>query len=169
MFTACKSPPDGSCYFHSILRAVNKDYSERDYPQKKEYVALFRSCLANILPLQYDRLSAGQLAAYSKYVEGYNLVDLQLELINYSAQVDIVYHELISNALHIDIYIFDEKTSDPHLLADPGLLHLGRRSIVLLYSSGHYDTLTYQGRSVFEPDEDIIQRIRNRQNSLRRD
>lgn len=121
---------DGSCYFHSILRAVDPVYIQLPMHQKSEYVYKFRCKLADLLPTVFMQLSRGTLH------ERYPLSHLQQELRSHQA-VDDVFQEFVSDLLNIDIYIIDRSGNKRQLFDE--ILIKGRPSVLLIYNGFHYD------------------------------
>ena len=95
---------DGSCFFHSVLRAFNTDYIKaKSITYRVNMARTFRNALADLLeeidPLTgrnyYSGLNNGELEKISGGVKEYSLAGLQKELRS-SASVDNIYQELIS-------------------------------------------------------------------------
>jgi len=175
-------PPDGSCFFHAILRAFNTDYILADKETRVLIVRNFRKALALALDeidlktgmKIYDQLSNGQYLKFAKELcnKQYTMENLQNELLSNEWASDS-YLELISEQLYIDIYILDENTGDIYPISNNfSILHKGRNSIILLYRGNHYDTLGCKNSSgdfnyFFVPTHPLIQTIRNRFIKLR--
>lgn len=185
-----KVPPDGSCFFHSILRAFYKEYIETESKNYRTVlVKKLRYSLSEALgerneftnTSEYDAMGNGY---YRKYNEAVKMVDgdthsmeyLQAELKSNNS-VDHSYIEILSNHLNLDIYLISSKTGDVYLTGtDRNLLYKNRKSIVILYSPGHYDIIgikrkTEHNESVifntlFSCDHDLILAIKGRINQL---
>ena len=79
---------DGSCFFHSVLRAFSKTYLELNTIQDRiAYSKILRNLLADSLmeidsngKMLYDNLSKGNLREFSKYSPEYELGNLVSEL-----------------------------------------------------------------------------------------
>ena len=185
-----KVPPDGSCFFHSILRAFYREYIEaetKDY--RINLVKKLRSSLSEALEekneytniSEYDTLGNGY---YKKFNEAIKMVDgdthslesLQIELKS-NNPVDHSYIEILSNHLNLDIYLISSKTGDVYLTGtDRQLLYKNRKSIVILYSPGHYDIIGLKRKpnqngiiifdTLFSCDHDLILAIKGRINHL---
>lgn len=161
-----KVPPDGSCFFHSILRAFHKEYITATTSDiRKRLCRKLRDSTAESLqevnPItnktEYDTLGNGYYKNFNdaiKDVDGdiYSLNGLQRELLG-NGPVDHAYIEILSNHLELDIYLISAKKGDVYLTGtDTKLLYKGRRSIVIFYTTGHYDILGIKRPG----DEDII-------------
>ena len=167
---------DGSCYFHSVLRAFNTDYMKTTAVFDRINLARsFRNNLAirlsEIDPITgqeyYDGLNNGNLADISKGVKEYSKEYLRKELLS-SEPVDNIYQELISNAINKDIYIIDMETMDMYNTGSAYTLYYkGRNSIVIAYSPGHFETIGLKRsdgtiNTVFTPEHPLIQACKER-------
>lgn len=182
---AIKVLGDGSCFFHSILRAFNVSYIQSDnISKRKELATLIRHATAASLeeknPLtgktEYESLGGGYYKNFNdavKDVEGdrYSMEAMQRELLS-SRPVDHAYIEILSNHLELDIYLISAKTGDVYTTGtELELYYRNRRSIVILYSPGHYDVLgivrTNSGPDVvfdtlFAPSHEFIVALQKR-------
>lgn len=176
-----RTPRDGSCFFHSIVKAYYKPYItgkiDGRYFDKKEFIKGLRKSLSIKLgtrvdpsteEIHYDTLSRGQLKDFSLDVPEYTLINMQREL-DSNRSVDNVYNEFISNELNKDIYILDFVNQDVYVTGnDADILYKGRKSIILLYLPGHYELVgihTSKGiKTLFKPDHEFIKAIRERLN-----
>lgn len=144
---------DGSCFFHSILRAFNRQYIESSREERAKMAAMTREYLADALEeidpktnkTYYEGLSAGNLAELGKNYEPASLQFLQ-KLLRSKHSVSHEFHEAISNFFNLDIYILFRNTKDVYILdSNPELLYKKRLSIFILYSQGgdegHYDVI----------------------------
>ena len=85
------------------------------------------------------------------------------------------YNEFISNQLDIDIYIIDGIKRDVYMTGtEDSLIYKNRKSVILLYLPGHYELIGTSNSSdigiintFFDPEDRIIQIIRNRMKELR--
>ncbi len=167
---------DGSCYFHSVLRAFNTDYMKTTAVFDRINLARsFRNNLAirlsEIDPITgqeyYDGLNNGNLGDISKGVKEYSKEYLRKELLS-SEPVDNIYQELISNAINKDIYIIDMETMDMYNTGSAYTLYYkGRNSIVIAYSPGHFETIGLKRsdgtiNTVFTPEHPLIQACKER-------
>jgi len=167
---------DGSCYFHSVLRAFNTDYMKTTAVFDRINLARsFRNNLAirlsEIDPITgqeyYDGLNNGNLADISKGVKEYSKEYLRKELLS-SEPVDNIYQELLSNAINKDIYIIDMETMDMYNTGSAYTLYYkGRNSIVIAYSPGHFETIGLKRsdgtiNTVFTPEHPFIQACKER-------
>lgn len=176
-------PPDGSCFFHAILRAFSKDYitsnKENRIIQVKKFRILLAIALSETDPKTgiriYDQLSGGEYAKFAKELksENYTLETLQNELLSDEWASDS-YLELVSELLFLDIYIIDEKTQDVYSIPNNfKLLHKGRNSIIILYKGDHYDVIGLKGHngridSFFQASHPLIQVLKERYIKLRK-
>ena len=184
-----KVPPDGSCFFHSILRAFYKEYIETDSVECRNLlVKKLRYSLSEALEekndytntSEYDTMGNGYLRKYNeaiKSVDGdtHSMESLQKELKS-NNPVDHSYMEILSNHLDIDIYLISSKTGDVYLTGtDRRLLYKNRKSIIIFYSPGHYDIIGIRRKSkegviifdtLFSYDHDLILAIKERVNQL---
>jgi hypothetical protein len=153
--TLIKVIPDGSCFFHAVLRAFNISYiRSSSNNERHKYVKKLREALSIALEeidpstglREYDRLGGGSYAEYNKAVSGvtendYSLEGLQKELLS-DRPVDHVYIEMLSNHFNKDIYLINSNTQDVYMTGtDLNLLYRNRDSIVIYYSPGHYDII----------------------------
>lgn len=166
---------DGNCYFHSVLRAFNSSYMTAKTPFDRINIArTFRNGLADRLneidPLTskdyYSGLSNGKLENSSHGIREYTKEALHRELFS-SSPVDNIYQELISNAVNKDIYIIDGETMDIYNTCNQfSLLYKGRNSIVIFYTSGHFEVVGIKRTdgsidTLFTPEHILIQTCRD--------
>ena len=167
---------DGSCFFHSVLRAFNTDYIKaKSITDRVNMARTFRNALADLLeeidPLTgrnyYAGLNNGELEKISGGVKEYSLAGLQKELRS-SASVDNIYQELISNCLNKDIYIIDGLKKDMyHVGSAFPLYYKGRNSILIYYTPGHFEVVGLKHSNgtvdtLFTPEHPLIQSCRER-------
>lgn len=135
-------PPDGSCYFHSILRCFSKTYITST--DRFNIVKRFRYLLSTLLENYYSGLSNGMLIEFNDYT----LNNLKNEL-DSNNSVDNVYQEFISNLLNIDIFIINLTREQICATGtDLNLINKNRNTIVLGYiepmvqnAVGHYEVI----------------------------
>lgn len=180
---------DGSCFFHSILRAIYKPYiSATSNSSRIKIVREFRQAIATELEtkdpatnkIAYDQLGNGSYAEFNRSISNvvgdmYSLKALKRELLS-SSPVDHVYIQLISDHLNIDIFLISSITNDLYFTGtEIKLLYKKRNAIVILYSPGHYDIIgvkrkTSDNRIVFDcffhKDHVFIECLYNRLNSI---
>jgi hypothetical protein len=167
---------DGSCFFHSVLRAFNTDYIKaKSISDRVNMARTFRNALADLLeevdPLTgknyYAGLNNGELEKISGGVKEYSLAGLQKELRS-SASVDNIYQELISNGINKDIYIIDGVKKDMyHVGSAFPLYYKGRNSIIIYYTPGHFEVVGLKHSNgtvdtLFTPEHPLIQACRER-------
>lgn len=175
---------DGSCFFHAITDSYFDPYRLGYFKgkpiTKSQIVKSLREELAVKLgepvdrlnpdgPRNYDILSNGTLAEFSKEWPQYSLSHMQKELASSHAAIDNVYNEFISNQLGKDIYLLDAENHDVRFTGDDySLLHKQRPSIVILCLPGHYELVGIQNpndlsiQTYFATDHPFIQAIRQR-------
>lgn len=181
-----RTDPDGSCFFHAILKGYFKPYIDEEIDGKtlnrREFVRKLRQDLSKKLskPIvkdskktHYDKLNKGQMNLLAKEIPECSLESMQAEL-DSSRPVSNIYNEYVSNELDIDIYILDGIKRDVYMTgSDDSLLYKNRKSVVLLYLPGHYELvglLHHNGEYIetfFSPDSKFITYIRDRMNQLR--
>jgi len=159
---------DGNCFFHSILQCVDKEYKGSSNLEKKNLVLKFKEDLKEILKKEYHNLSRQNLEEFSKNIPQYNLENM-LKVLSHNIPVGNEFNELISNYLNIDIYLLDFQKQKRYILGDDDLLIKNRKSIVLLVSPGHYDSLGLElhenetgstVRTLFDPTDDLILKLK---------
>ena len=165
---AIKVMGDGSCFFHSVLRAFNLSYiNATASSERKRLAILVRHATADSLEeknhttgkTEYESMGGGFYKNYNdavKDVEGdrYSLDAMKRELMS-STPVDHAYTEILSNHLNLDIYLISSQTGDIYATGtDIKLYFKDRRSIVILYSPGHYDVIGIKRKSTEQ--EDVI-------------
>lgn len=180
--------PDGSCFFHAIANGHLIPYRtgllDGKAISKREIVAGLRHDLSKMLgmpidptdpegPTNYDSLSHGGLAEFSKGHPEYTLKNMQKQLDSNSA-VDNVYVEFISNQLNLDIYLLDLNKQEIYITGkDDDLYFKNRNSIVIGYLPGHYELIglynntTKEVSTYFKPSHPFIMFIRKRLTEVR--
>jgi hypothetical protein len=167
---------DGSCFFHSILRAFHSPYIRAtDINFRIAEADKLREALAIRLEekdpitgkIFYDTLGEGGYAQFSQVVPAYSLQSMCKELRS-RQPVDTAYQELFATAFGYDIYIIDAKNGDVLPTTNGKNLYKNRLSIFIYGSEGHYETLclkTHQ-KDVYAPlltaDHSFTQCILNR-------
>jgi hypothetical protein len=183
-----RTATDGSCFFHALAKSYCLPYirgklDDNTPINRRNFIRAMRRDLAKQLgtrvdpenplsPTYYDTLSRGKLKEFSASVPQYTLEKMQKEL-DSDHSVDNVYNEFISNELDKDIYILDLVKRDVYITGDDDeILYKGRQSIVLLYLPGHYELIGIKTgdctQTIFHPDHDFIQSIRQRMAQIRR-
>lgn len=136
---------DGSCYFHSILRAFNATYINN--PElRTSYTVAFRSELVPKLRKHYESLGDGNLKEFGDVSPEFSLAELS-KLLNSMSAVGDSFRELISRELDINIFIVDILRRDLYVSGDNvSTMYSPRPSVVLLYLPGHYETVALKGK-----------------------
>jgi hypothetical protein len=173
--TIIPCPADGSCFFHSVLLASSQEYREErignNRVPKAQIARQFRDDLARLLEMPirealnwYEYLSRGQLPLISVEMPEFSLNELQIKLRS-GRPIGAEFHQLVSEAMNKDIYIFDGSKGSLYNIGDEELLYDHRPSIVLYYKNEHYDLLARdkgngEMQMVFEPNDEIIQKLK---------
>jgi hypothetical protein len=146
---------DGSCFFHSVLRAFHREYiMSSSIEDRQRLTKKLRDSTATSLEeinpntgkTEYETLGNGYYKEFNNAVKGvdgdsYSLQAMQKELRS-NSPVDHAYIEILSNHLDLDIYLINAKTGDLYTTgSDVNLLYKRRKSIAILYTTGHYDIL----------------------------
>lgn len=179
-----KSPGDGSCLFHSVLRAFNRKYNESETDQRKKMTRTVRNELAELLNIinpasgktHYQTMGGGSIAALGLTVPEYSLESLQ-SLLRSDQSVGSEFMELLAHIFNIDIYIIDILQKDLYMFGvGDSEFHKGRNSIVLGYSQlmsvddGHYDVIGLNMSNniytLFEPENFFILALKSRARAI---
>lgn len=178
------SPGDGSCLFHSILRAFNRRYNESTCAERKILVREVRNSLAEALtqinPLTgkqyYEEMADGNIASLGATLPDYSLESLQ-RVLHSDSSVGSEFMQALSHFFNIDIYVVDIERKDLYMFGVDGSdFHRDRRSIILAYSQmdedGHYDVIGLNISDVvytlFEPRNFLIQALNARAAVIKR-
>jgi hypothetical protein len=173
--------PDGSCFFHAILRGYFIPYLTRTLNNHKisrrEIVRRLREELAINLakhsnptdpysPINYDTLSRGQMREMAKTMPEYTLESMQ-RLINSSEPVGYEILEYVMRQLNINIYLLEEAREDVYISGDEDLYYdKERKSVVLYVQPKHYELIGLyvdgQIQTFFNDSHPFIQLIRSR-------
>jgi hypothetical protein len=86
---------DGSCYFHSILKALDKKYRDLSEPKKRAFIKIFRDMVADSISMsQWKKMGGGNIAylsfsiGASKLARKYKIENLEAESIdNFKAKL----------------------------------------------------------------------------------
>lgn len=175
------TPSDGSCFFHSVLRAFNRGYIKAtSQSQRTDISRLLRDSLATefaeIDPdtdsSYYNGFGRGNLATLGSSCNEYRMDYLQKTL----RSNDMVGHEFLESIckfLRIDVYIIFDKTHDVYPLGNDLDLYYKNRSSIVLYfyqssqNSGHYEVvgLLHEDGSIgtlFNQNHHLIKSIQER-------
>lgn len=127
-------PPDGSCFFHSLLLSFDKNYRDQPDPIIRfATVVAIRKYIAERLPTYYHSLSRGTLAEYAKFVPEYELRNM-MSKINSRSCVGLEVIELTSILFEVNILILDLNRADIYMTGDYSLLLKPEYNyVVLLY------------------------------------
>lgn len=165
---------DGSCFFHSLCFAINREYQLGDPTYRKAYVRKLRRELSNLLIEErypgiswYETLGGGELDKFSVEFSGSSLEGM-ISTLDSSDWVSNLFNEYVSEVLDIDIYIVDvERRTLYNTGDDLSKLYKNRLSVIIGYmeSQGHYSTIcrvledeVYQ--TSFRPDDEVIRSLK---------
>ena len=162
---------DGSCLLHSVLFCFNKTYRQLNTNERIKMVDQLRMYLSKVLEEEengksyYDSLSRGELREISKFV-GEADIDYMKKYLHSRNWLTIVYLELISNQLNLDIIIIDQKTGKVYNTGDKEIYFKGRNTIIINYIENmHFESMglvTSEGvKTFFSPDCQIIKDLKN--------
>lgn len=150
--TVWEAPGDGSCFFHSVCKCVYKDYDKHP----TEFVRRLREELADGLPARYSQIYGGKLAQFAdNFFEEYTCENMQRVLRDGREWIGYGYLEYICDSLNIDLFIVDGKTGALYPTDELVYCVKGRETVVLLYTSGHYQPILHKECGLFEADHDI--------------
>ena len=149
---------DGNCFFHALAMAYFKPYIRQKLDgecfNRKEFIKDLRKDLADKLSEpskincnknNYEILASGELTHLSEFVEDCSLKNMISELSTNGLAVSHIYNEFVSDQLDIDIYILDYEKKDVYMTGTTlNLLYKNRKSVVILYVTGHYDLVGYK-------------------------
>lgn len=154
---------DGSCFFHSLLRAFNIEYIKGKTRKRQKLIAELRASLAVILPSKYAALAAGELKELGTQLREYSLPAIKKHLKTPSESTNEILIEYVSDMLDKDIYIVNYTTGDVYPTA-AGSWHKGRNSVVILYleTASHYELVGTPEGYLFKPTHPLIQLLHSR-------
>lgn len=174
-----KEIADGSCFFHCIADSFYEPY-QLGTKNKKEFIRNLRNELSILLKsknkdgvIWYDTLSRGKLLDFSKGDPSFTLKNMQ-NLLDSNNFVDNRFNEFISNVFNKDIYIINNNNKDVYITGnDDDILYKNRDSIVLIwYNENHFDLVgvieDMKLRTLFDPDHEFIQIIKDRLINIRK-
>jgi len=178
------SPGDGSCLFHSVLRAFNREYNESPSEHRRALVRRVRDGLSEALtqinPLTkltyYESMAHGHIASLGDTLADYSIVGLQRAL-RADISVGSEFMPLLAQLFEIDIYVIDMQHKDLYMFGvDDSEFHQDRRSIILAYTQikedGHYDVIGLNVSdtiyTLFDPQNFLIRALNARAAQLKR-
>lgn len=182
-----ETPGDGSCMFHSIMRAFNLNYNGMSHSERRAQVLKVRSLLAEAIgtvnpetgKIYYDEYGNGNMAELGRTFPRYSLASLQ-NLLRSNNSVGEEFLEPLSNFFNLDIYIINLTTRDVYLTGVSETMFKDRKSIVIGYNQsykkddggGHYSTIGLNTETkiwtLFDPKHFFIRKIRDRIDHLSR-
>lgn len=149
-FTEISTIGDGSCFFHSILRASNRKYIAASRDERVAIADALRSELADSINridpktenIVYSTLSGGTLEDFGKVIPEVAQPNLYKHLKS-KEWVGMEVLELVSELLNKDIYIIDKRTKNLYNIgySNCELLYKKRNSVIIAYDGGHYTAL----------------------------
>jgi hypothetical protein len=138
---------DGSCFFHSIMLAINPDYIKESLSNRINMIHNLRKNLADLLDKDksenltwYNYLSRGTLKILSETIDDYSLDNMKKELLE-MGPVDEKFYEYVSDILNIDLYIINSSNNNIVNL-EKDFYYKQRNSICLYFTPGHYELLS---------------------------
>lgn len=185
-------PKDGSCLFHAVIRAFNKDYVDGTSKQRYDMVRKLRFDLTNDIvekvtseycdnpsytgKTYYEIIGDGNLAELGKHMYEYSIKGIKHKLRSMQS-VGMEFLEMLSIFLKLDIYIINLGEKDLYYMGkDVSNCYKKRQSIVLAYiqnenkTDGHYEVIGLNIKDVvytiFEPDNFFIVALRERHSAL---
>lgn len=167
-FTVIDTIGDGSCFLHAVLQAFNKEYLESDMQGRMKMVQELRKDLALVLDVEednqiiYNKLSRGEIGELSQVFPELKKEVMQKHLASRN-WLNIIFLEMISTLLDINIIIISQKEKDFYYTGDPEIYFKERDTIYINYiDEAHFETLgviTPSGvRTLFHYDEDLVQK-----------
>lgn len=145
------TPMDNNCLFHAIANSFFHPYHSEILDGKKisrsAIISSLRKELANKLAdidpstgkSYYETLADGNIAIFSNSVPEFKLEYMQSQLKS-RVPIGYGYMEFIGNSLDKDIYILDGARHDIYITDElPFTIKGNRNSIVLYYTTGHYE------------------------------
>lgn len=154
---------DGSCYFHSILRAFNRSYINQPQ-QRTRMCQSLRHHLTDKLAKRYPQLGGG---IYNEFISADLTLSAMSRELNSSSPVGNQYQELVSEEFDLNIYMLDATTQSVYHTADATTLYRDYRdNVVLLYLPGHYECVGAPDQhgvitGLFDSAHPLIQAIKN--------
>lgn len=159
------TPGDGSCFYHSILKAFNKTYNNYDnYTDKKSMVMELRKTLSEVLDEKlkgktvYERLGRGTYKDLSKELNDISLPNMKKALLTEWGDIRVL--ELISNSLNIDIYVLN-KDFKIYNTGDYNIYIKNRDSIIIRsIDNYHFETVGLKKedyiQTLFDTNDELI-------------
>lgn len=148
-----KSPGDGHCFFHSIMRGAIISYIQNPLMRTKYAVGLRKRLAEHLFQKEdngkivYENLSRGTLSEQSKNVPEYSIKNIY-NLLNSTSCVGMEVLELTCNLIDINVIIWEAEKRDIYRHGDKDHLFNKNRSTVVLTYSGKYKHYNLLG--VFE-------------------
>lgn len=112
-FIVLESHGDGSCFIHSLCRALTKDYELLTNKQQLEYGREYRSKFKNIINEQeyymiLEKLKKGKNAALYRENE-YDFVTFKKKLGNFRTWSDLIIIAVFAIKLNLNLIFYDSK------------------------------------------------------------
>ena len=160
---------DGSCLLHSILFSFNKTYRSLSYSDRIKMVDSLREYLSNVLEEKenkktyYENLSRGEMMEFGKYVREAN-IEYMKKYLKTRKWLSVVYLELISNQLNIDIIILDQKNRKIYNTGDKEIYFKNRNTVIINYiEDTHFESVGIELGNIktfFDPNCEIIKNMK---------
>lgn len=163
---------DGSCFFHSILTAIDDSYLSMSSSEKKKRVKEFRYDLSSLFTKEaYLQLANGNIASLGETVHEYSYERMLMKLRDVRVWVGNEFLDFICKSLYLNIYIVSDRDWDLYRqgLDVDDVYNDKRPSIIILWQGGvHYEllgifnTIDNKIQVLFEHDNQISQILYHR-------
>ena len=161
-------PMDGNCLFHAIAMAFFKPYIDEVFNgiamSRLQMIKNLRHELSEKLsqPIKgsektcyYDLLNNGNTAKFASSVPEFNIHYMKQQL-NSGNAIGYGFFEYINNQLNKDIFILNGETEDLYKTDEYKLSIKHRNAIVLYYKNNHYELISCDGHTHFNPYHPFI-------------
>lgn len=169
------TPADGNCLFHAICNSMFIPYrlgTINDKPIDRYYIVReLRRDLSKLLRSvdstgvsYYKRINKGNMELFSTSVPEFT-IDSMVSVLDSSNPLGYGFLDFICTAINIDIYILDSATKSIYVTDElPYIITGSRQSIVLNYTSGHYESVALVMEdgslcSSFDPSNQYIKNL----------
>ncbi len=171
-----KTIGDGNCFIHAVLQASDEYYQESN--NKRQIARHFRDYLAHNVKqpdpdnppfiywesyrnASYFRIAIQQIML-GELIDGvdYSVTGLQ-KLWRSNDYLGNESYGFVADILDIDIYIFYGTEYDLYPVSTTKVRNINERdSVAIVGNSRHWETLEYQGMTLFPPDHIFVQTLR---------
>lgn len=154
---------DGSCFFHSILTAIDDEYLQMNKIERKKRIKEFRQDLSSYFTQdEYDKLANGNIASLGKQINEYSYDRMLKKLKDTRIWVGNEFLDFICKTLNINIYIISDRNWEVYKqgVEKEYLYNERNPTIIILWQGGvHYELLGIYNNDkiqvLFEPDNQI--------------